>query len=168
KAKENNAIIIEEVINERLDKQIAEEDMRVEELVGAVVYAKDEDGTLYVALVHDVFGHWTLCKGKLKDGEDSKAGTLRKVKEEIGLTAEVEEELGENTYIASDPDDGKKKRHGVYYLVKAPFDELSLKSEGGLDDAQWFKLANIIDLNFYDDILPVITRAVNILASHRS
>ena len=149
-------------------KQIAEEDMRVEELVGAVVYAKDEDGTLYVALVHDVFGHWTLCKGKLKDGEDSKAGTLRKVKEEIGLTAEVEEELGENTYIASDPDDGKKKRHGVYYLVKAPFDELSLKSEGGLDDAQWFKLANIIDLNFYDDILPVITRAVNILASHRS
>jgi hypothetical protein len=34
---------------------------------------------------------------------------------------------------------------------------------GGLDDAQWFKLADIIDLNMYDDMLPVITKAVNIL-----
>jgi len=149
-------------------KIISESDMRVEELVGAVVYSKDEDGTLYVALVHDVFGHWTLCKGKLQKEESPKNGIIRKVKEEIGLVTTIEDELGENTYIASDPEDGKKKRHGTYFLVKASFDDLVLKSEGGLDDAQWFKLTNIIDLNFYDDILPVITRAVNILAGQRS
>ena len=39
-----------------------------------------------------------------------------------------------------------------------------LKREGGLDDAQWFPLASVGDLNFYDDILPVVTRAINILA----
>ncbi|MBL4644488.1 MAG: transcription antitermination factor NusB [Candidatus Pacebacteria bacterium] len=148
-------------------KEIDEKDMRTEELVGAIVYA-EEKGALYVALVHDVFGHWTLCKGKLKDGEKPEDGVIRKVKEEVGLTTTVEDELGENTYIASDPEEGKKKRHGTYFLVKAPFDELTLKSEGGLDDAQWFKLADIVELNFYDDILPVITRAVNILAQHRT
>lgn len=148
-------------------KTIDESNLRIEEIVGSVVYAED-GGKLYVALVHDVFGHWTLCKGKLKEGEDPKEGSLRKVQEEIGLTGEVISELGENTYIASDPNEGKKKRHGRYYLIQSPFDDLTLKSEGGLDDAQWFKLANIVDLNFYDDILPVITRAVNVLVQHRT
>ena len=147
-------------------KKIDENNLRVEELVGAVVYAEDE-GSLYVALVHDVFGHWTLCKGKLKEGEKPEDGVKRKVLEEIGLVAEIQDELGENTYIASDPKEGKKKRHGTYYLVKTPFDDLTLKSDGGLDDVQWFKLASIVELNFYDDILPVITRAVNILAQYR-
>ena len=148
-------------------KKTDDPNLRTEEVVGAVVYA-EEDGVLYVALVHDVFGHWTLCKGKLQDNEAAADGVKRKVKEEIGLDVVIEHELGENTYIASDPEEGKKKRHGTYYLAKAPFDELVLKSEGGLDDAQWFKLADIVDLNFYDDILPVVTRAVNILAQRRS
>jgi len=147
--------------------KINEADLRTEELVGAVVFA-EEAGKLYVALVHDVFGHWTLCKGKLQENEDPKNGVQRKVKEEIGLDVEIVSELGENTYIASDPEEGKKKRHGHYFLVRAPFDELLLKSEGGLDDAQWFKLADIVDLNFYDDILPVITKAVNELIQHRT
>lgn len=141
--------------------------LRTEEVVGAVVYAEDA-GTLFIALVHDVFGHWTLCKGKLKEGENAEEGVLRKVQEEIGLTGTIESALGENTYIASDPGEGKKKRHGTYYLVKTPFEDLSLKSEGGLDDAQWFKLADIVDLNFYDDILPIVTRAVNVLIQHRT
>lgn len=149
------------------NKKVDEKNLRTEEMVGAVVYTQEQDA-FYVALVHDVFGHWTLCKGKLQEGEDPTSGVMRKVKEEIGLEVTIESELGENTYIASDPEEGKKKRHGHYYLAKAPFDELVLKSEGGLDDAQWFKLADIVELNFYDDILPVVTRAVNILAQHRT
>ncbi len=140
--------------------------MPIEELVGAVVYARDPDG-VYLALVHDIFGHWTLSKGKLKQNEGHEEGVLRKVKEEIGLDVEVEEKLGENEYIANDSSNGahgKKKRHATYFLARAPFSELRLKKEGGLDDAQWFPLARVGDLNFYDDILPVITRAINILA----
>ena len=41
--------------------------MPIERLGGAVVYAKDGK-EIYVALVHDIFGHWTLSKGHL--GED--------------------------------------------------------------------------------------------------
>ena len=35
------------------------EEMEVEGLVGAVVYTEDADN-MYFALVHDIFGHWTL------------------------------------------------------------------------------------------------------------
>jgi len=139
--------------------------MPVEELVGAVVYARDGE-EVYLALVHDIFGHWTLSKGKLQPGEDYSAGAKRKVFEEIGLDAELEDQLGENEYVANDSNaaGGKKKRHATYFLARAPFADLVLKREGGLDDAQWFPLASVGELNFYDDILPVITRAINLLA----
>lgn len=145
-------------------KQIPYEKMRVEELVGAVVYAREGE-EVYLAMVHDIFGHWTLSKGKLLEGEDAEVGVVRKVQEEIGLTGEVETQLGENEYIANDPEDGKKRRHARYFLVKAPFNDLELKKEGGLDDAQWFPLARVGDLNFYDDIMPIVTKAINALVA---
>ncbi|MBI5644583.1 transcription antitermination factor NusB [Candidatus Kaiserbacteria bacterium] len=143
--------------------------MPVEELIGAVVYAREsraQSEEVYLALVHDIFGHWTLSKGKLQPGEKHGDGVRRKVKEEIGLDVEVEDQLGENEYIANDSKatGGKKKRHATYFLARATFADLQLKKEGGLDDAQWFPLASVGDLNFYDDILPVVTRAINILA----
>lgn len=139
--------------------------MPLEELVGAVVYAVD-GSEVYLALVHDIFGHWTLSKGKLTTDESHEDGAKRKITEEMGLEAVIEEQLGENEYIANDSNapGGKKKRHARYFLARAPFADLTLKREGGLDDAQWFPLAAVGDLNFYDDILPVVTRAINILA----
>ena len=138
--------------------------MPVEELIGAVVYAR-EKGEVYLALVHDIFGHWTLSKGRLQDSESEKDGVMRKAVEEMGLTVSVEEKLGENEYIANDSESGgKKRRHATYFLAVSDFRDLELKKTGGLDDAQWFPLASVGDLNFYDDILPVVTRAINILA----
>jgi N utilization substance protein B len=139
--------------------------MPVEELVGAVVYARD-GAEVYLALVHDIFGHWTLSKGKLQSGEAHDAGVKRKAKEEMGLEVTLEEQLGENEYVANDSNaaGGKKRRHATYFLASSPFTDLILKREGGLDDAQWFPLASVGDLNFYDDILPVVTRAINLLA----
>ena len=140
--------------------------MPIEKLVGAIVYARDGED-IYLALVHDIFGHWTLSKGKLNEGESLEDGVRRKVKEEMGLDiTKIRDHLGENEYIANDPavEGGKKRRQATYFLAEAPFDELTLKKEGGLDDAQWFPLAKVGDLNFYDDILPVVTQAINILA----
>jgi len=138
--------------------------MPVEELVGAVVYAR-EKGEVYLALVHDIFGHWTLSKGRLQEEESQEDGVKRKAKEEMGLDVSIDEMLGENEYIANDSESGgKKRRHATYYLASSDFQDLMLKRAGGLDDAQWFPLAAVGDLNFYDDILPVVTRAINLLA----
>ena len=119
---------------------------------------------MYLALVHDVFGHWTLSKGKLEDGEEPKGGTKRKIKEEIGLDIEIVGELGMNEYVASHPEEGKRRKQVHYFLAEAKFDELRLeKDSGGLDDVKWFRMKDIIDLNFYGDILPIVTKAVNII-----
>ncbi len=140
-------------------------------LAGAVVFARQEKD-IYLALVHDVFGHWTLCKGKIGDApeianETPEEGIVREVQEELGLPVKVIEQLGENSYSTYHPEQGKILKHVTYFLAEAPFMELTLENKGekgGLDDVRWFKLADILDLNFYDDILPIVTKALTHLA----
>jgi N utilization substance protein B len=136
------------------------EDLPLQRLGGAIVYAK-HDGQYYLALVHDVFGHWTLSKGKIEEGESTEEGTVREIKEEIGVDITIETKIGENEYIASHPEKGKMRKRVTYFLAKSEFDPLKLEEgKGGLDDAKWFRLADILDLNFYDDMLPIVTNAV--------
>ena len=147
------------------DKGVDKKTITKETLVGAVVYTRHEND-VYVALVHDVFGHWTLTKGRLEKNETEEDGIAREAKEELGLVIKIKDKLGENTYETFHPERGKLRKHVVYFLAEAPFEELTLENKedkGGLDDVKWFKLAEILDLNFYDDILPIITKAINLL-----
>lgn len=151
-----------EETSKKKGKDIPYEEMPVERLGGAVVYAQ-KDGDIYLAMVHDVFGHWTLSKGGIAEDEDPREGTKREIKEEMGLDLTVLDELGTNEYIASHPEKGKLRKQVMYFLAEAPFQDITLGSSGGLDDAKWFKLSEVVNLNTYDDILPIITKAVNLL-----
>jgi len=152
-------------------KNIPYEKMPIDRLGGAVVYAERE-GEIVMAFVHDVFGHWTLSKGKLHEGAttlddegnlDEKIETVRKIKEEIGLDIAIKQELSRNEYIATHPERGKVRKQVVYFLAEAPYKELELEETGGLDKAEWFKLQDIVNLNFYNDILPIVTKAIQIV-----
>lgn len=138
--------------------------MPIEKLGGTIVFSKDS-GDVYIALVHDVFGYWTLPKGHINEDESETIGTERAVSEEIGIPIAIKEKLGNNEYVASHPEKGKIRKQVIYYLAEAKFDPLKLDKTGGLDDANWFKLKDIINLNFYNDILPIVTKAVNILTN---
>lgn len=150
---------------------IPDDKLPLERLAGAVVYAHHE-GEIYLALVHDVFGHWTLSKGKIGDNPDianetTEEGLIREVKEELGVPVEIKFELGDNSYTTYHPEKGKIKKQVKYFLAEAPFQDLTLEEKeekGGLDDVRWFKLSDILDLNFYDDILPIVTKAITMLA----
>jgi len=139
------------------------EQMPIQHLGGAVVYSRKDD-LVYMAFVHDAFGHWTLSKGKILEGVEPAQGTVAKVKEEIGLDVEIKADLGTNEYIANDPEIGKVRKQVHYYLAESAFADLVLAKKPGLDDAKWFKLADILELNFYNDILPIVTKAVTLLS----
>ncbi len=136
---------------------------KVEDLAGAVVYAYEDD-EIYLALVHDIFGHWTLSKGKVEAGESLEECAVRELKEEMNLDIVVKEHLGENEYIANDPEDGKKIKKVTYFLAESKFTDIKLGSSNGLDDARWFKLRDVVNLNIYQDILHIVTTAVTKLA----
>jgi N utilization substance protein B len=143
------------------------DEMPIKKLGGAVVYSRNGKD-VYLALVHDIFGHWTLSKGSIGDkkehaDESIEEGTKRKIKEEIGIDIDIRADLGSNEYVASDPEKGKIRKQVHYFLAESKFVPLKLEKKGGLDDAKWFKLADILELNFYEDILPIVTKAINLL-----
>lgn len=146
----------------RRKPEVPYEEMPIERLGGAVVYSR-EDGTLELALVHDVFGYWTLSKGHIEEGEDLKLGTAREIKEELNLDTTIETELGQNEYIATHPEKGKLRKQVSYFLAQASSPKTDLKLEagkGGLDKVGWFALEEIPDLRMYDDVLPFLTKAI--------
>jgi len=135
----------------------------VEKKGGALVYAK-KDGKILFALVHDVFGYWTISKGSIEEGESEEKATKREIKEEIGLDIRVEEKLGENEYVATHPQKGRSLKKVVYFLAHSEYKELVLEKSGGLDGARWFDISEVPDLRIYNDIIPLIAKAVEIIS----
>jgi transcription antitermination protein NusB len=132
----------------------------VENKAGAVVYAI-ADGAIYIAMVHDVFGYWTLSKGGPEEGESLEDAAVREIKDEIGVTIEIQDKLGEVEYMAYHPEKGKTRKIFTVFLGKTDYKELTLNSaSGGLDKAQWFQIHEVLDLTVYDDILPLIAKAI--------
>lgn len=139
----------------------------LEDLGGAVVYRKEGTRTLF-ALVHDVFGYWTLSKGHLEKGEDVREGTIRELKEELGLiNLNLLEEIGVNEYVASDPQKGHVRRRVSYFLAETSDKELVLGPSGGLDNLGWFLEKDLADLKIYEDIWPLIKKAVDKLRQNK-
>ena len=143
----------------------------VEKLGGALVYTKKGKEILF-ALVHDVFGYWTLSKGKVGDSpeiinENVKDGTVREIKEEIGLDIIIKEKLGENEYVANHPEKGKTLKKVIYFLAESEYKELKIENSGGLDNTRWFQPKELPELRIYDDIIPLITKAIEIISKDK-
>ena len=138
------------------------EKMPIIKLGGAVVFSR-HDGAIYLALVHDVFGRWTLSKGKLEGDEEVEAGTIREIKEEMGIDIKILKEVTSNEYVATHPEQGKIRKQVKYFLGESEYKPLTLGPSGGLDKAQWFKVDDMGDLNFYDDVMPIIAKAISLI-----
>lgn len=151
-------------ISKKKNLVIDESKLPVEKKAGAVIYS-NKDNIIRLAFVHDVFGYWTLSKGGISNDEDETVGVVREIKDELGIDVKVIEKLGENSYIASHPEKGKIKKNVILFLVEANYGELTLESSGGLDGAEWFELHEIPNLKMYDDIVPMITKAISIITS---
>jgi 8-oxo-dGTP pyrophosphatase MutT (NUDIX family) len=135
----------------------------IEKKAGAVVYAYHE-GDLYFAFVHDVFGYWTLSKGSIEEGENEEEGAIREIKEEMGVDIKIKEFLGRNEYIATHPENGKIRKQVVFFLGESKYEKLTLeKDSGGLDDAKWFPIEEVPNLKMYDNMIPLLTKAIEIL-----
>lgn len=146
-----------------------------ERLGGALVYAKvpaspgsGAGEKIMLALVHDVFGYWTLSKGKVESGEDVKDGAVKAIKKELGLDVLIETKLGENEYVATHPEKGKSLKKVEYFLASGEYQELVLEKSGGLDGARWFELSEIPELRIYNDIIPLIAKAVEIISKNKT
>jgi len=138
----------------------------IEKKAGAVVYAYKGD-EIYFAFVHDVFGYWTLSKGGIEEGIKEEKGAIREIKKEMGLDITIKKLLGRNEYIACHPEKGKIRKQVVFFLAESKYTDIVLeKGTGGLDDAKWFPLNEVPNLKMYDNMIPLLTKAIEILTKN--
>jgi 8-oxo-dGTP pyrophosphatase MutT (NUDIX family) len=112
---------------------------------GGVVYKKD-DGKIFILLINPKsrdFGppenFWSFPKGKQdKDGEDLKQVAVREVREEGGVNAEIEAELGYVKYFRNWKGDEAIK-FVTYFLMKY-LDGDPKDHDEEIADANWFEL----------------------------
>jgi 8-oxo-dGTP pyrophosphatase MutT (NUDIX family) len=88
---------------------------------------------------------------------------VRKVKEEIGIEIQLVDKIDSNEYVATHPEKGKLRKQVTYFLAEAGYKPLTLKETGGLDKAEWFRADEIASLNFYEDMLPIIAKAIKMI-----
>lgn len=85
---------------------------------------------------------WGLPKGGLDEGESEVDAAIREVREETGIEAVVEEDLGQIRYFYVW--EGVRVRKAVrFFLMRATGGDVS-KHDDEMEDVRWFPLATAI------------------------
>jgi 8-oxo-dGTP diphosphatase len=110
---------------------------------------------LEVAVIHrPKYEDWSLPKGKLDPGEDFEQAAVREVKEETGMEAELEVELGSVSYR-----DRKGRSKLVRYWLMRPIEgEFAPGSE--VDELRWLEPDAATQLLSYEHDADLVREAV--------
>jgi len=100
-------------------------------------------------------GEWSIPGGRLETGETLRAGIIREVREETGLTVEPAELLGVYDRLLRD-EGGRILYH--YVLIDFLCRRLTgeLQAGGDADDARWFSQEEIEKISLLEDTAEVI------------
>jgi len=115
---------------------------------GGIVYKKDNNA-IFVLLINPKsrnFGppedYWTFPKGKQdKDGEDLKQVVVREVREEGGVNAEIEQELGYVKYFRNW--EGDKAIKFVHHFLMKYIDGNPADHDEEVADCAWVPLNEV-------------------------
>jgi 8-oxo-dGTP pyrophosphatase MutT (NUDIX family) len=139
----------------------------IETSAGGVVY-RWQDGTPYVLLIRDAYGHWGLPKGHLENGESPEAAALREVEEETGLRGLM---LGPplqtiDWYFRSRK--GLVHKFCHFYLIEAATGEAIPQAEEGITECCWLPLPVAKERISYRNARDVLTVAAGELDGEQS
>jgi 8-oxo-dGTP pyrophosphatase MutT (NUDIX family) len=125
-------------------------------------------GRVSFALMKDSYGKWTFPKGHVEEGEDLEQGAARETLEEMGLEQiRLLEYLGKIDIWFRDKYQKKgqlihKDIH--YYLFEAPADsELFPDPEEHVYEAKWVPISKVEKMSSYNDMVPIVKRAMAIV-----
>ena len=104
---------------------------------------------------------WGLAKGQIESGEDPAETALREVREETGLEAEIEDDLGEISYFYVW--EGVRIRKSVrFYLMRCTGGDVS-RHDHEMEDVRWFPLDDALRRAAYRTEREVLEKAAGIL-----
>ena len=133
---------------------------RAERSAGGVVYRRKGAG-LEIALAARRTRRgdlaWGHAKGQIEPDEDPAETAVREVREETGLEAEIEDDLGEISYFYVW--EGVRVRKSVrFFLMRATGGDVS-QHDHEMEDVQWFPLGDALRKASFKTEREVLERA---------
>ncbi len=129
-------------------KASADKKWNKEVSAGGVVYKK-ENGVVFVLLIMPMGpgfsapeGYWTFPKGKLDDGDTNETAAVREVREEAGVNAQIESNLGSVKYFRKAPYGNAIKF--VHYFLMKYIDGDPKDHDEETHEAKWFQIDEVV------------------------
>jgi 8-oxo-dGTP pyrophosphatase MutT (NUDIX family) len=138
---------------------------RSERSAGGVVFQRIGEGDVEVALAARRTRRgelaWGLPKGLIEPDEEPEEAALREVREETGLVAEIDEDLGSISYFYQW--DGVGVRKTVrFFLMHATGGDIA-DHDHEMEEVRWFPLGDVARRATYRSERDVVQKAVAIL-----
>jgi 8-oxo-dGTP pyrophosphatase MutT (NUDIX family) len=132
-----------------------------------VVYRRTEDGHIEVVLASRRTRRgdlaWGLAKGGIEDGETREDAAVREVREETGLRAEIEEDLGDTRYMYV-WEDVRIRKTVHFFLMRHTGGDIGDRDDE-MEEIRWFPLERALKRAAYRGERDVLARAAEILRS---
>lgn len=122
-----------------------------EPTAGGIVFRRRGDKIQFL-LIQDAKNRWTIPKGHIEEGEDSKQTAVREIGEETGLQKmEILSWLGKINFRYRRQTSLVLMTTEIF-LVRALGDTDKLKPEDWMNDCRWLDSADALDKIEYEDI----------------
>jgi 8-oxo-dGTP pyrophosphatase MutT (NUDIX family) len=132
---------------------------------GGVVYRRTDDGIeVVLASRRTRRGDlaWGLAKGGIEDGETREEAAIREVREETGLTAAIEADLGDTKYMYV-WDDVRIRKTVHFFLMRFTGGDVDDRDDE-MEEIRWFPLERALKRAAYRGERDVLRRAADLLS----
>jgi 8-oxo-dGTP pyrophosphatase MutT (NUDIX family) len=132
---------------------------------GGVVYRPTDDGAIEVVLASRRTRRgqlaWGLAKGGIEIGETKEQAAIREVREETGLTADIEADLGDTKYMYV-WDDVRIRKTVHFFLMRHTGGDVEDRDDE-MEEIRWFPLERAIKRAAYRGERDMLVKASELL-----
>jgi 8-oxo-dGTP pyrophosphatase MutT (NUDIX family) len=133
---------------------------------GGVVYRRTPEGEIEVVLASRRTRRgdlaWGLAKGGIEDGESQRQAAIREVREETGLTAVIEADLGDTKYMYV-WEDVRIRKTVHFFLMRCTGGDVEDRDDE-MEEIRWFPLARALKRAAYRGERDMLARAAELLS----
>lgn len=150
-------------MNRRINRRLSIEDLVS---AGGIVYRPGADGPEIVLCGRPSQGLWGLPKGTPKNTETIEETARREVREETGLSVQIEEKIGEIEYWFTRAELGKRFHKRVHHFLMVPLGGNTADHDHEYDEVRWFPASEAVRRLTFPNEAEMLRRAVAMVRAH--
>jgi 8-oxo-dGTP diphosphatase len=135
-------------------------ELKIKRAAGCVVYRYDAYGVLWLLLIQDRYGKWTIPKGHLHDGESDAQAAVREVFEETGIHGALGPLISRIEYRVLSKKGEWRLKQVAFFLLRTTATTVSLQAEEGIHAAEWLSPDAALARIGYPQVRDMLARAL--------